>query len=725
MTPDEVAKEFDEQEAIRRSLDALTQQHVPALDNYYDSESHGFHHKYGDPRTNHISVSSTATCVMSLVATGKWSFGPWRDQAAALAGRMLEEKWESAGLRDDNVFTVSFILEAVTDLIMLLPDPEERRRFILDHDERLTKAVNILQEQIADGAVSLDPYPSSAYLTQLVVRVLKKVKQLPNGVDKKVIAWARQEIDHQLALFMAGSKTADPYQLAYSIMLVASLGNPAEASPDNNLILRTAIGQLFERQLPDGSWPRSRPLFHYPTVGSAYCYEYEMLVQLLGQPQLQDDLLDYVAHIGKAVEALNKTSYKLQSGGLGWSSGHHSQIEGPESWSTSSVYHFAHMFDRLVAESIRRSIFSYLDRVYVMKTGMPQSGLVFDDSFLDCPVERDGHQFLKTVLTTFFVEPIANGVRNIEPNGSLPKGTPVSAIFYGPPGTSKTELAKLIADYLGWPLLSIDPSHFVRRGLDQVQAEADRIFGMLAAAERIVVLLDEFDEMVRDRAHASEVLSRFLTTAMLPRLATINKSRRIVFIVATNYIDQFDLAISRQGRFDMLIQVMPPTVDEKLRHWSRVEERLGQLGVTDKEIRGRLNALTFGEFEALAQNIKDAEDAEVARQAILRSFEECTLQSKVDYNSLSLKTWGEACIEQRGKMRFPPRPNTGRNGRIMDIDLSPAITKARQRRPVGSTTTPNDAVSAALPYKAADGAGDVSPDGVKQRSDRKEATELS
>ena len=59
--------------------------------------------------------------------------------------------------------------------------------------------------------------------------------------------------------------------------------------------------------------------------------------------------------------------------------------------------------------------------------------------------------------------------------------------------------------------MSIDSSQFLKHGMDGVYAEADRVFGMLAIAERVLVLLDEFDEMVRARESATDVLSRFLT----------------------------------------------------------------------------------------------------------------------------------------------------------------------------------------------------------------------
>jgi SpoVK/Ycf46/Vps4 family AAA+-type ATPase len=93
---------------------------------------------------------------------------------------------------------------------------------------------------------------------------------------------------------------------------------------------------------------------------------------------------------------------------------------------------------------------------------------------------------------------------------------------------------------------------------------ANKLFGAMAMAEQIVVLLDEFDEIGRNRSGNEDLVSRFITTAMLPKLAAINRTRKIVFLLATNCVSDFDAAFSRGGRFDMLLQVMPPTFEEKL-----------------------------------------------------------------------------------------------------------------------------------------------------------------
>jgi SpoVK/Ycf46/Vps4 family AAA+-type ATPase len=61
-----------------------------------------------------------------------------------------------------------------------------------------------------------------------------------------------------------------------------------------------------------------------------------------------------------------------------------------------------------------------------------------------------------------------------------------------------------VAEFLGWPLLSIDPSHLLRNGMDGIQAEANAIFRRLQETEGIVVLFDEFDELVRERTKGED-----------------------------------------------------------------------------------------------------------------------------------------------------------------------------------------------------------------------------
>ena len=49
---------------------------------------------------------------------------------------------------------------------------------------------------------------------------------------------------------------------------------------------------------------------------------------------------------------------------------------------------------------------------------------------------------------------------------------------------------------------------------------------------------------------------------MIPKLSSIHKRWTLVYIIATNHVGEFDLAIRRRGRFDRVVQSMPPTTYE-------------------------------------------------------------------------------------------------------------------------------------------------------------------
>jgi hypothetical protein len=650
--------DFRELEEFQRIVRQLQKYHVVSLKHYHLHNSYGFQHLYSEStkNTGDFSKASTATCILSLTSSGCWtSDEDWYTKTEKLIEELAITDWTSAKLEKNNPFTVSFILESILALLDI--KPEVINNVIVK--QKKEKAIRILKKSLrsdknnkADGAAKLANYPPSSYLTQLVVRVLKKCNQLDEDTRICVRQWSWRQIEHELALIISNSKSADPLSLAYSVMLFVSCTKSFESTPDENQILHRAIDCVFESQLPDGSWPRSRPLFHYPKVGNAYCFEYEMLTQFLQEKFLFEHSLNHIEHLYLTARKLKEFSFEFEGGGLGWASGHHPQIQGPESWSTASVYHFLHVLDRVIAEAIRREVFKYVGAEYLPLGDCKKNESDFCINFWDSDIFLSDKQSLslKTTLFEKLVKPISEHLADIENGHDLPKSVPISAVFFGPPGTSKTELAKEISKYLNWPLLAIDPSHLVKEGLDNVQAETNSVFNMLSKLEQCVVLLDEFDEMLRERTSAhSETLSRFLTTAMLPKLSQINEHRRIIFIVATNHIDQFDFAIKRPGRFDLIIQVMPPTVKSKLEACPEIGNLLEKYNISKEKIKNYLEPLTYLEFLNLVKSSENVHNEKDAMKLITQSKEKCTLMQKINEK----ENWKTECNNQIKYIRIP------------------------------------------------------------------------
>jgi hypothetical protein len=599
----------------------------------------------------------------------------------------LIERRTSAGLAEDNPFTTAWILEAVTGLLPQ-SDPLEKadqdeisrkesvlQKYIQDSpyggiampaDEKISKTEGPPGEKVSDSRTAKTPsYPPSAYLTQLVVRVLKKRNLLPKDLADKVTKWAWSELARQFALLHAGSKSQDPFAVAYLVILSTSLTPKSNISPEQASIRKAALGTFFKTQLPDGTWPLSRPLFHYPNIGNAYCYEYEMLAQMLGERELQDLLIDFLPNLELAIRSATLTNvYRLDKGVWAWTSGHHPQIGQPESWATASVFHFARVLDLLLAEAVRRELFRYLELPQSAARFEPLEEKEFANDVLDSFLTIRGQLVkLKEQLRLEFVEPISKEVAKIVDGGEFEKNTPRSAIFYGPPGTSKTELSKKIASFLGWPFLSIDPSLLLRHGMDGIQAEANTIFRMLEQTDAVVVLFDEFDELVRERgAKAEQPFSRLLTTSMLPKLARLRKRGTLVFIIATNNISEFDLAISRRGRFDKVFQVMSPAFEEKLKFtkWGpdkniSINTIFTELDVKiDDDVKRQLGELTFDETDALAVKLAKAKDSQQAIKTLNQQWADSTMQKKVPQTQSAHEeeiSWAERCRLEAGFSR--------------------------------------------------------------------------
>lgn len=632
------------------------------MNHYTSSDKAGFWHQ--PSKRDRASLSSTATCVSSLARAGIWNHdeGAW-GKTVDVAERLLKEPRESAGLRPNNAFSLSFIAEGVLDLVEADPyETAEQDKRTVTHE-----IIPLLASELDNstgpfairGSVGIKPYPPSAYLTQLGFRLVKRCP--PQGFETltgAIRTWARGEIHRQVALISTRSRIADPLQLAYAVVLAASASADEQTSPEEKALVRGALKTFFDAQQPDGSWPLSQPLFHYPDVGNAHCFDYEVLTQLLRCEPLQDELLQYLPKLELAARQLRHTSFELgvspTGAAVGGASGHHPQIEGPESWSTACVYDFVHVLDRLVAEAVRQALFRELRAVYSPpeRTQQPRGEAEFAPKFLDADLRTSSDTLsLKNVLRDYFVLPIARERSKVANGGRLQAITPMSAILFGPPGTSKTQLTKLISKFLGWPLLSVDPSYLVQDGIDHLYARANRLFSMLAMAEQIVVILDEFDEMGRERTQNTDLLSRFITTAMLPKLAAINDERKIVFLLATNFVSKLDAAFSRGGRFDMLVQVMPPTAQAKLENpdWSKpLQAALKNLPNDKKrgEAKQKLSDLTYLETQqlvfALEQSPDDVSDA----------FRDAASRGTLARLNGS-KTWKESCVEEQTHIRLP------------------------------------------------------------------------
>jgi hypothetical protein len=174
--------------------------------------------------------------------------------------------------------------------------------------------------------------------------------------------------------------------------------------------------------------------------------------------------------------------------------------------------------------------------------------------------DADPHTGLSSLLfDTFLQGPLLDRHRGrLAPKLKEGQG---SFILYGPPGSGKTYTVETMAEALGWPLISLSPADFLKSGVEMLEARASEIFRRLEHLDQCVVFFDECDELFRTRHDVigghRNMLS-FATASMLPKLQNLSKKRRVIFVLATNYLHHIDDAIRREGRFDARLFVDRP-----------------------------------------------------------------------------------------------------------------------------------------------------------------------
>lgn len=572
-----------------------------------------------------VSLASTATCVRSLhtCTDREWRQLDLAPLAAEIRHRYGEEQISTTGLGNLNPFTVG-------QLVPILPLVG-----VLDDDDVSRTLRDQLQGWSDQYGVAIGEFPPNGYLSYWVLAALRAAGG-QGLTTSRLVAWSHQELHRHIALLSAGDdEEGDAFQLAYNLVIQVGF-NGRSLRPT---IVRQALVLLKDSQLQRGMWEKKEPLFVWERGGDAYCFSFELLGTLLYEfrnryAQLRpfDDALEL------SLEWAERNAHRDNpSAPPIWRSGHRTENKAPESWATAEVYAFLRRYEHYLDHRINSRL---LDRYRGVPATAPNADAFspFYQPEVRAERVRQSEPLLGDVLRAVLLEPLR--IRAGEEAFSLvrasaPNQRARSAILFGPPGTGKSSYVRALAQYLGWPLVVLDPSDFASDGLSLMPTTISKIFADLREGRDIVIFLDEMEELMRDRrsdrSNPGDVTfeQRLLTTALLPKLQDLHDQSRSLFFVATNHYDKIDEAARRFGRFDLTIEVLPACLNEKRRHLvDAITEGQGDLYSTDAQafiaaldqalrgldsptnadLRERLEWATFGEVRAVASAILDGQN---------------------------------------------------------------------------------------------------------------------
>ncbi|XP_041052461.1 ATPase family protein 2 homolog isoform X3 [Carcharodon carcharias] len=137
---------------------------------------------------------------------------------------------------------------------------------------------------------------------------------------------------------------------------------------------------------------------------------------------------------------------------------------------------------------------------------------------------------------------------------------PKGILLYGPPGCSKTMIAKALANESGLNFLAVKGPELLSKYVGESERAVREIFRKARAVAPSILFFDEIDALAVERgssAGAGNVADRVLAQ-LLTEMDGIEQLHNVMILAATNRPDMIDKALMRPGRIDRIIYVPLP-----------------------------------------------------------------------------------------------------------------------------------------------------------------------
>ncbi|GIX63459.1 ATPase, AAA family domain containing protein [Babesia caballi] len=222
-----------------------------------------------------------------------------------------------------------------------------------------------------------------------------------------------------------------------------------------------------------------------------------------------------------------------------------------------------------------------------------------------------GYEDVKTVLKECVEYPRTYSAAYEKMHVQTPRGV----LLYGPPGCSKTLMAKAVATESHMNFISVKGPELFSKWVGESERAIRQLFRRARTNAPCVIFFDEMDSISvsRELSDSGGVGSRVLSQ-LLNEMDGINALKQVLVIGATNRPDLMDAALLRPGRLDRLVYIPLPDVRARKSIFSIYLKRLPTDGF-DVEAAS-------AEFATSTEGCSGAEIAMICRESAMSALRE-------------------------------------------------------------------------------------------------------
>lgn len=190
---------------------------------------------------------------------------------------------------------------------------------------------------------------------------------------------------------------------------------------------------------------------------------------------------------------------------------------------------------------------------------------------------------------------------------------PRGILMYGPPGCSKTMIAKAIATESGLNFIAVKGPELFSKWVGESEQAVREVFRKARLAAPSVVFFDEIDALAVERGGSggSHNVGERVLAQLLTEMDGVEVLENVVVVAATNRPDMIDKALLRPGRLDRVIYVPLPDVETRTEIIQLQLQKMPLAADVNKE-----------ELAKLTEGHSGAELVAVCKEAALAALEE-------------------------------------------------------------------------------------------------------